>query len=118
MNVCQAKCCRRGFLVLMNKEEVISIVGDKELEFSKEKILKPSKNGFLLYDLEKKPCKNLKSDLKCGIHKNPNRPRVCGDYPLFIFKDYVMPAEDCSAVKAGLLDHYVKEIEGLGYKKF
>lgn len=103
----------------MTDKEVKMIVGSKAKEkiYTKSDVLKPSKSGFLMYDLIRQPCRNLMKDLKCKVHNKDDRPRVCKDYPIFIFKNYVMPAQTCPAVNEGLLDEYIKKIEEFGYKK-
>jgi Fe-S-cluster containining protein len=117
MNICKAKCCQRGFLLLMNQKETQAIVGNNTEKYLNEKILKRSNNNFLWYDLEKKPCKNLiKEKSFCTIHKNQNKPRVCSDYPIFLVKNFVIFSNTCEAVQEGLLDNYKQKFEILGLK--
>ncbi|MFW5705053.1 MAG: YkgJ family cysteine cluster protein [Nanoarchaeota archaeon] len=115
MNECKAFCCQNGKLLLQTPQEVQIIALEEISEFKNSKILTQSECGNYHYNLEKKPCPHLK-DSKCTIHTNPNRPRVCKDYPIFIVRKFVLFSPSCPAVKAGMLNKFHEKIEKTGFK--
>ena len=118
INVCKAKCCKRGKLVLFNDSEICAIVGKNKTKYLKNKILEKSKiTKNYYYNLEKEPCKNLLQNDLCSIHKDKNKPKICDDYPIFLTKKCVIIAKDCEAAQNNLLEKYITEIESLGYKR-
>ncbi len=103
----------------MTDKETKAIVGSKARlkEYEKKEIVKPSPNGFLMYDLEKQPCKNLDSKDMCKIHTKTERPLVCRDYPIFLVKDYFILAPGCEAVDNGLLENAALELVKNGLRR-
>lgn len=117
INTCKAKCCRVGKLLLQSKAEVeVVLPNEDHILLEEEQIIEKTKYGNYTLDLDKKSCSRLTQDYKCGIHKDPNRPSICSDYPIFFVKSYFMFSPACTAVQQGLLDKYIKEIEEEGYK--
>lgn len=118
INVCRAKCCKFGKLVLFNDTEVDAVCGTKRKLFEKKQLLERKDTGNYHFDLVKGGCKNLRDDNMCNIHDKPSKPRICDDYPLFIpQKKYVIAADSCPGVQDGLLDEYVEKLQELGLKK-
>lgn len=119
INDCQAKCCKHGALLLQSEQELHTIIENKKKQLLKKNILKVTEQGNYTLNFDKwGHCKNLSEENLCQIHKNPKRPRICGDFPLFVFKQYYsLATEFCPAAKAGLLDKYCKQIEELGQRK-
>ena len=119
MNICGAKCCKHGKLLLQTNEEVETISGKENIyEYGKEGILEKTENNFMTYDLERQPCRHLKELVLCSIHKSDSKPQICNDYPLFTTKKYVIASQQCPAVVAGELDEYIEKIKELGLEKF
>lgn len=112
---CSSYCCRKGQLVL----------NDKDMDFvCQDKRKKLEKDGFIT-DFDDKFILKLKNNLggcpsfkdnRCIIHKSRKRPRICKDFPVFLRDDTVELSTGCYAVKAGLLFRYAYKIRQLGYK--
>jgi Fe-S-cluster containining protein len=113
---CKSYCCRKGHLSLMDYE-VDLIVGDKKIQLVTEGHLKQYQNKSHLLSLEynKIGCPRLKN-YRCTIHKDPNRPKVCQEYPLFISEMTIRLSSRCLAVRMNLFYPYVKQFMRLGYK--
>jgi Fe-S-cluster containining protein len=103
----------------MTDKETKAIVGSKAnlKKYQKEEIVIPSPSGFLMYNLEKKPCKNLDSKDMCKIHTKSERPLVCRDYPIFLVKDYFILAPGCEAVDKGMLEEHAIKLEKSGLRR-
>ncbi len=120
MNECAAKCCKMGSLLLQKESEVHAIVGQQKSKLLRKKVLQKTNQGNYTYDYKKsgKSCPKLTEDNLCSIYKSPNRPKICSDFPLFVFKGYVSLSRDfCPAAKAGMLDSYIEKIKELGFKE-
>ena len=117
INDCKSYCCRKGYLV-MSKKQLDVVVNNKKEEYKNE--IKELKNGkmSLFLGSSGKPCPSLREDFKCGIHSNPERPKVCGDFPIFLRKESktVLLSPRCLAVKNNLLYPYVKKLQLEGYR--
>ena len=113
---CGAYCCRKGYLVLTEVEANV-ITNNNISEFIKEGRIKPVKDNkysFYLGDYNK-PCTCFK-DLKCRVHKNPDRPLACQQFPIFIEGKTIRLSPRCLAVKNNLLYPYVAKMIKAGYK--
>jgi Fe-S-cluster containining protein len=119
INECKSKCCRHGSLLLQSEQELHVIIENKKNQLLKKNILKVTEQGNYTLNFDKGgSCKHLSGENMCQIHKNPKRPKICGDFPLFVFKGYYSLATDfCPAAKEGLLDKYCRELEVLGQRK-
>ena len=101
-------CCRKGFLVVTKDElDEMANVGFCDLKRL------PSGDYSVYLGERGCPCLN---DFKCLIHKSPNRPKVCGKFPIFIEGDTVRVSGRCLAVREGLLYPYIAKLKSLGYK--
>lgn len=119
INICEAKCCRSGKLLLQGANEVKAVLHTQEhaQNLINKGILTPGNNsGNFHLNLEKTNCLNLIQN-KCSIHKDPLKPKICDDYPLFFVKGYVLASPACNAVRDGLLDSYIEKLIKLGIKK-
>lgn len=105
-NECLAFCCRRGYLLLSQKEASLLQIGSEKLASAKF-------DKKFVFNLGK-GCPLLK-DYKCGIHKNPNRPKACREFPLFIHGKEIIVTEDCPAVKLNMLYPYLGKFKTMGY---
>ena len=116
INECKAYCCRKGYLVV-DPEDIDTVAQEKTEELLKTEQLQVNKEGkFALFlgDYDK-PCPSLKDNM-CTIHTDGHRPKVCGDFPLFLEKDHVRESPRCLAVKMNKLYPFVKQITMLGFK--
>ena len=113
---CGAYCCRKGYLVITEIEA--NVITDNNIpQFIKDgriKQIRDNKYSFYLGDYNK-PCPCLK-DLKCTVHKNPNRPLACQQFPVFIKSKTLRLSPRCLAVKNNLLYPYVAELIRDGFK--
>jgi Fe-S-cluster containining protein len=110
---CNAYCCRKGYLVL-TKEESELVTQEKLIYLLKNKIIK--KTDSERYALQINPCAALK-DNKCMIHNNSDRPKVCNDFPLFLWANKIIHVSNrCLFVKQGLLYPYLAKFKIEGYK--
>ncbi len=113
---CEANCCRGGYLIL-SAEEVALMPNINISTLNMMPIRSSTDKKRYLFNLGiKNGCPNLLNS-KCLIHKNPLRPKVCGDYPLFIGEDKTLiVASDCIGVDENKLFGYLSEFKTLGYK--
>jgi len=109
---CHAYCCRKGHLTLTAKEADL-ITQNKTKEFEKQGTIKKNKGRFSL-NLGKS-CPSL-NDFKCIIHKDPERPLVCKQFPIFITGKSIRFSKGCPAVTKGLFYPYEKQFLNMGYK--
>ncbi|MFA6462005.1 MAG: YkgJ family cysteine cluster protein [Candidatus Woesearchaeota archaeon] len=106
-NECLAYCCRKGYLLLSEPEVSLLQMDIKDL------VIMPIDRTYI-FNLSK-GCPNLK-EYKCLIHQNPQRPKACKEFPLFIFGKTVVVTEDCPAVKQNKLYPFLAEFKSMGYK--
>ena len=109
---CKAYCCRKGHLTLTAKETDL-ITQNKTKKFEKQGIIKKNKEVFSL-NLGKS-CPSL-TDFKCTIHKDPERPLVCKQFPIFITEKSIRFSKGCTAVTKRLFYPYEKQFLNQGYK--
>ncbi len=110
---CKSYCCRKGYLVL-TKEESEVVAGEKLESLIVKDVVKKTDDDN--YSLHINPCPSLK-DNKCSIHKDPKRPTVCREFPIFLWSNKVIHVSNrCLFVKQGLLYPYLAELKLKGYK--
>jgi Fe-S-cluster containining protein len=113
---CLAYCCRRGYLLLSEKE--VSLMKDTDIKTLKT-MPKDSETDDTRYifniGLKPQGCPNLVK-YKCTIHKNPDRPKACKEYPIFLFEDSVIVTDECPAVKENKLYPFLARFKKMGYK--
>lgn len=116
MNECGSFCCRKGFIVITPRE-INKVTKKRTDELLKKEILKKLSNGnYSLYmGNYDTPCPCF-IDGKCSIHKSSLRPKVCGEFPLFVQDGYVRASPRCPAVKEGKLYPYIRQLIDLGFK--
>lgn len=112
---CKAYCCRKGYLILTEKECELVALGRKADLITKN-LLKhlPASKYSLNIGSKDAPCPCLK-DFMCTIHKRKYRPTVCKDFPLFLENNEIRLSTRCPAVTAGLFYPYVHRLIKLGY---
>lgn len=117
INKCKAKCCRYGKLILLNEMEIDFITKGKKEKYLKRKVLKPTKDGNFTFNHERVKCPYLTNDFKCSEWRNPNRPKVCYDFPLFFTQNkYIITSQTCPSVTEGELDIYFEKLKKMGLK--
>jgi Fe-S-cluster containining protein len=112
---CHALCCRYGVLALSN-EEVDLLVGKKRKDLEKKGLIHKKNDCVFLLEVGKKACPQLDKKFMCKIHKNPLRPKLCCDFPLFVQRGFVVAAASCPAVNDGTLDKWFEKFREIGYK--
>ena len=117
INECKSYCCRKGYLILTEKQKQ-KVVGSKEEQY-KDQIKQIDKNKFSLFmGKSDKSCPSLNKDFKCNIYNSKLRPKACHDFPLFINKrdKKALFSPRCLAVHMGLLYKFSKQLQLKGYK--
>ncbi|NCN86853.1 hypothetical protein GW932_03390 [archaeon] len=118
INECHAFCCRKGYIMVRlhqlnqmttkEKREILEKEGNiKELFYS----------GKFQVDFTNSlgGCPALK-DNKCTIHKNPERPEVCHEFPIFILGDKIKISKKCPANQNNKFYPFIKQFQELGYE--
>lgn len=105
---CKSYCCRKGHLPL-KESEIRLILNDNP------KNLKKRSNGKHSFYLGSNGCPKLK-DFKCTIHNNPERPKICQEFPIFVIDKSVRISSRCLAVRQNLLYPFIKEFMQAGYQ--
>lgn len=113
---CKSYCCRKGYLVLTEKE-IKLVTHGRQKELEKTPILKKLDNGkySLFLGGKDEPCPALK-DFECTIHKSKLRSDTCKNFPLFVEGEYIRLSPRCLAVKQNKLYPFVRQLIKLGYK--
>lgn len=102
INICQAKCCRRGQLLLELKES---------LEIYPH--AKADDQGYVRVPLEN-GCPKLDTNFSCTIYEK--RPRTCREYPLYPKGKLLLVATSCEGVQKGKLDKHLQLLKKQGYQ--
>jgi len=90
------------------------VTNSRKNELIKDRVLKKLKYDYAL-DMSTAGCPSLKDSL-CMIHKNPKRPRVCKEFPLFIEKNFIRLSPGCPAVIAEKLYPFISLLLAEGLK--
>lgn len=110
---CKSYCCRKGYLVLSEKEaDLVSHGTIKTLETNGQ--LARMANGNYSLNMSIAGCPSFKDEI-CSIHKSRNRPMACKQFPLFFDGMTIMLSNRCLAVRNGMLYPYIKKLLALGY---
>lgn len=111
---CKAYCCRKGYLVLTLEQTKI-IIKDKIYDFEQRGLLKKNGKNYSLfignYDY---PCPCLQEH-KCIIHRSPQRPLACKDFPIFITENTIRFSPRCLAVKLNMFYPHIKKLMKMSY---
>jgi len=118
MNECKAYCCRKGY-IMVNDDQLNEIATKAKQEKLKkeEKITEYSFSQKFKINFTNSlgGCPALK-DNKCTIHKNPKRPKVCHEYPIFVQFKEIRISSKCPAQQQNKLYPYIQQLHKLGYK--
>ena len=99
---CNALCCRKGYLTL-DDTNVNIVCENKQQSLDSGKLKKVGSSYHL--DMNK-GCVNLNGPY-CRIHKNPKRPNVCKEFPLFIEGNKIKLSPACPAVRENKMYPYI-----------
>ena len=110
MNECNALCCRKGTLV-MNTKELHAVTRGQEVPLAKRITVNKEKKQVLALE---GGCPSLVGT-SCSIHTSSLRPKVCGDFPIVVTGNNVYLSNRCTAVNAGKLYPFVRELTLLGF---
>jgi len=113
MSRCGAKCCRRGRLN-MTADQADAVTMGRRTELEEKKALVKEWDGSFSLDLAH-GCVCLDDELRCARYPD-GRPRVCHDYPLFLFDDRLLAAPDCPAVEEGLFAELLEKLRKKGIR--
>ncbi|MFT7616342.1 MAG: Fe-S-cluster containining protein [Candidatus Woesearchaeota archaeon] len=102
MTSCQAKCCKRGKIIVDNATLIKQNpdLGTVREDGLREMSLTPQ-------------CKFLKES-KCTVYEN--RPQICRDYPLFDRYKKLFVASSCEGYQKGLLDEHLEKLKQEGFE--
>ncbi|MDA3836462.1 MAG: YkgJ family cysteine cluster protein [Nanoarchaeota archaeon] len=116
MEECSAYCCRKGYLIL-SKKEMQLLVKDKEIQLTKEEFIRPLIDGKYSVSLGNSSgsCPSLINS-KCTLHKDPKRPLVCKEFPIFITENVVRISDRCPAKKVNKFYSHIRELIDLDYE--
>jgi Fe-S-cluster containining protein len=114
INSCKALCCKKGFLPISTIDEVKIVLNKKFNYVMKNKLLEEKNNKFFLH-LEKIHCPSLQKNSKCNVYTSNLRPKICAEFPIFIYGKKIMIAEWCPAFQKGLFIDFIKEMKEKGF---
>ncbi|MCA9477566.1 MAG: YkgJ family cysteine cluster protein [Nanoarchaeota archaeon] len=95
MRACKAQCCKRGYLPVSEKEA--------ELFGTTEGLINLTP-----------PCMHLDNNNACSVYEK--RPKACREFPLYEKGKTLLVASWCPGYQEGLLDEFLKLLEGKGYQ--
>ncbi|MGM5482409.1 MAG: YkgJ family cysteine cluster protein [Nanobdellota archaeon] len=88
---CKAYCCRKGHITISRQEAKLitgfsfySCIFKGKMKKRGEKFVLSLQGG----------CPALKNKM-CSIHNNPDRPKMCKEFPLFLENDRILLSEKC-----------------------
>jgi hypothetical protein len=113
---CNAYCCKKGYLILSDKEVKITLSNMKDfLERDDSlKIISPKSYSLKLHN-SYGSCPSLK-DNKCIIHNKKSRSNTCKDYPIFKIDDKTIHfSKRCLAVKQNKFYPYIHKLKKMGF---
>lgn len=114
---CGAYCCRKGYLPMTAKQAKV-VGGDEKNNLIEKGFLTKIEGGKYVLELwgDTQGCPRL-DGFKCTIHKNPDRPTACKEFPIFIWgKNTIRVSRRCPAVKEDLLYPYLAKFKLMGYE--
>ncbi len=118
INECKAYCCKKGYIMVRRHQLNQIATKQKEEILEKEgKIKEFPFSGKFQIDFANSlgGCPALK-DNKCTIHKNPERPRVCHEFPIFVHLDKIKISGKCPAYQNNKLYPFIKKLTELGHE--
>lgn len=118
MNECGAYCCRKGYIMV--REHQLNTIATKEKQIilnNEGKIKEFLSSGKFQVDFTNSlgGCPALIEN-KCSVHKNPERPKVCHEFPIFVFVDHVRISSKCPAQENNKFYPHIRQFTELGLK--
>ena len=115
---CHAYCCRKGYIMV--RENQLNTIASKEKQEVLEKEGKIKEfpfSGRIQVDFTNSlgGCPALKNNM-CTVHKNPLRPKVCHEFPIFIQDHIVRISGKCPAHQNNKFYPYIKKFKELGFE--
>ena len=101
--------------MIIKKESIETVTQKTNKQLEKEKVLYKISSGDFALDFNKKPCPSLK-DNKCTIYKDPLRPSLCHEFPIFIKGNSVWFSSFCTAVQEKKFEDVKKKLESMDVK--
>jgi Fe-S-cluster containining protein len=118
INECGAYCCRKGYIMVRQHQLNQMASKEKQEILEKEgKIKEYPFAGKIQVDFTNSlgGCPALKNNM-CTIHKNPERPRVCHEFPIFILGDKIKISQKCPAHQNNKFYPFIREFKELGFE--
>ncbi len=113
---CNAYCCRKGYILINEKQVNLLATENEQIGLKKEdKLRELSFSGKFMLDFSNSlgGCPKLKGT-KCSIHSNPERPKVCQEFPIFLSGNNLRISSKCPAHQKNMFFPFIKQLEGLG----
>jgi len=113
---CKAYCCRKGYLVIDDKQKDL-LLGNLSQKYVEKELIKEIEKGkwSLFLGDKQHPCPALKADNKCSIHHSRLRPKACKDFPIFKYHNTIIFSERCLAVRQMRFYAVEARLLSLGY---
>lgn len=113
---CKSFCCRNGFLIL-NQKELDFLCGFKKEKLISEAKIQEKMFGKYLLNLNNSlgGCPQLKN-FKCLIHKRPDRPKTCKEFPIFVLDNKIKISSRCLAKSENKFFKFEIEAKKLGFE--
>lgn len=108
---CSSECCRCGYEMEVTGREAAVIFGVLNVEGLEDRRLDASYNDK--FDLVLEPCPALRfygGKYKCGIYNDFDKPKVCGEYPVWVEDGKINLDNRCFAVCSGSLDEDIDRL--------
>lgn len=115
-NTCHAQCCKLGKLLLSSKKQVRIISKGKMKRLYARSQLQDISSRRTDLILAPFGCPALTPSSTCSIFHSSFRPKICDEYPLFLRGKTVFVASSCLALRQGLLQETLQEIQSKGYR--
>ena len=118
INECGAYCCRKGYIMVREHQLNQMATKEKQEILEKEgKIKEFPFAGKIQVDFTNSlgGCPALKDNM-CTIHKNPERPKVCHQFPIFIEGNKVRISQKCPAHQNNKFYPYIRKFMDLGFE--
>jgi Fe-S-cluster containining protein len=111
---CNSKCCRKGKLIMHNRDEVMLVTNGFADKLLSEGIIIKKCNGIYEFDLDRRACPSLSVGNMCTIYFNKNRPKLCREFPIFLRGKKIFISTFCEAEE--ILKESQKIFEASGYE--
>ena len=111
---CNSKCCRKGRLIMHNRDELMLVTNGLAERLMNEGIIVKKDNGLYDYNLDRRVCPSLILGNMCSIYFNKNRPKLCREFPIFLRGKRIFISTFCEAEE--ILKGWQQVFEKMGYE--